>query len=578
MKKMMSEMMRTVARFLVLAMILAVAAPAAGVAAETAAGGKRLAVLPFAANAPKDISYLQNALRDMLATRLAATVGAQIVPRGEIDQAVPAAKAYSAEELAGLAAKLRADYLVTGTMTALGKSLSIDAKVQPAAADKAAESFFATAPTEDEIIIAIDRLAGDIASRVFGQQTSLAAVAAAPASGIPDAQSAAQNIHPDRAFLQQAGKGQQIIRSRSGGSLRLNKSQNFSLELRAMDVGDVDGDGKVEIVLAGANEVRVCRPEGDSGNLKEISRIPVPDGYRVHWVSVADLDGDKKAEIFISAADAKKPFSTAVEWDGKVFAELFRGQPWYIRAMRLPVVGWALLGQEADVDKPLKAGVHNLSIDKGKLVKGEPAGLPDGIRVFDFTFADLEGDSQPELVFITQSDRLRVMRPKGEGFMWESEDQFGGTTRYIGEERMLSTSYMDRPTGNEKDDTDRDRIYVPSRILVLDLNGDGVDDVVVNRNVNASAQVFTNYRRYPNGEIHGLSWDGIGLTSQWRTTRLDGYVADYQLIPDASGKNAMLYVGLVLKTGLVSSGKSTVLTFPVELGPAQAEAAKPAAK
>lgn len=546
--------------------LLVLALPGAGRGQEEAAG-KRLAVMPFHANAAKDISYLQNALREMLSTRLAATVGALIVPQSEIDRLA----AEASVSPAGIATALRADYVVTGTMTALGKSLSLDAKVFVAAADVPPESFFSTAATEDEVIVAIDRLAVDIAVRVFGHQPAVSAAAPVVAAGI-EAARPDQNRHPDRAFAGQGG-GYQLLRSKNAGSLKFTKSQNFSLELRAMDVGDVDGDGRTEVVLAGANEVRVFRTQETGGSLQEIAVIPLSNAYRVHWVSVADTNGDGRAEIYVSAGDAKGPYSSAFEWNGTQFAEIFKGEQWYIRAMKLPGAGMVLVGQQADVSRPLRAEAHQLVVAGGRLEKTAPLDLPSGLKIFDIAYADLEGDGQAELVAMTKGDRLRVLRPHSSGYLWESDEYFGGTTRYIGEERLVATSFAEQPLGNQIDEPDQDRIYVPGRIVVLDFNKDGFEDVIVNKNLSTASRVMENLKRYPSGEIHGLTWDGIGLSGVWQTTTLKGYVADYQLVVDEEANTAVLYVGLVMKTGLTSS-KSTVLTFPLALSASEAPAAR----
>ena len=55
-------------------------------------------------------------------------------------------------------------------------------------------------------------------------------------------------------------------------------------------IGDLDGDGKNEIVLADAENLRVIDPSG-----KQLASTPVPGGIQV--LIVADLDGDRHAEV-----------------------------------------------------------------------------------------------------------------------------------------------------------------------------------------------------------------------------------------------------------------------------------------
>jgi len=99
-------------------------------------------------------------------------------------------------------------------------------------------------------------------------------------------------------------------------------------------VGDVNGDQDDEVVLAGRNEVRVLSRK--EGRLSLLWKVPILERLKVHSISLADLNKNGTMEIYISAADHKKPYSLAVEWNGKEYTSLFQDQPFYIRAMLLP--------------------------------------------------------------------------------------------------------------------------------------------------------------------------------------------------------------------------------------------------
>ena len=59
--------MEYIKKFFVLVLIIPLLFTAAGSAAETA---KKVAILPFEINAPKDLSYLREGIMDMLASRI----------------------------------------------------------------------------------------------------------------------------------------------------------------------------------------------------------------------------------------------------------------------------------------------------------------------------------------------------------------------------------------------------------------------------------------------------------------------------------------------------------------------------
>lgn len=550
---------------LLLGVLALCAAAASTTFAAPAAPAKKVAFLPFETHAAKDLSYLTSGMRDMLASRLAAGAKIRVVDRAAVDKALGTAKLSQPEQFRAVGKNVGADYVVAGSLTAIGAGMSLDAKVFSVTGDDPAQTFFATAASENEIITAIDQLAWEIGAKVFGAQRP--GSVATPAATNQPAQPQYLSAHPERAFMGKGGRGASpFIRPLgSTGPFGFSKSQNFNMYLQAMDVADLDGDGQDEVLLADRNEVGIYKRDGKKfqkvGQIKTIAR------YKIHYISVADLNHNGKAEIYVSAADENEPNSFAVEWLGKDKVEyLFKDAPWYLRAMELPGEGMTLLGQRAAVSSPIMPGVFRLDLLKGKLTKGAAIPLPEWVNVFDFSIADLDNDGSKEIVAIDQYDRLIVAKQSGTT-LWKSDDFFGGTNRFIGGREALAGK-------GDKDDTGdpEGRIYIPSRIVIADLNKDGVVDVLINKNLSSSSRLFKNMKNYPSGELHALTWNGIALTEIWRTRKIDGYIADYLLRPDKKEPTAELLVGLVLRQGdldFFSSKNSTVLMYNLDFSEAE---------
>ncbi|NOX25009.1 MAG: VCBS repeat-containing protein, partial [Deltaproteobacteria bacterium] len=347
-------------------------------------------------------------------------------------------------------------------------------------------------------------------------------------------------------------------------------SQNFRLGLTAMAVGDVDGDGQVEFVLAAKHEIRVYR--GHGRRLQKIAQMSTPIRYAIHAVTMADLNHNGRMEIYVSAADAKRPNSFILEWDGKKFAKLTNNQHFYIRIINIPGEGPVLAGQKAGFGHLLARGIFRLSLKNGQLVKGAKVPV-NGVNLFDFSIVDLDGDGINEVVAISHGGKILVLRPSGK-VKWISDDYYGGTTKYLG-----GIGFDDINKDLENESYDPERIYVPARIIIRDVNGDGRPDVIIDKNLSTASRIMSKYKSYPSGEIDALTWNGIGLTELWHTRKIDGYIADYNLGPihkvPAAGKGgkrmvngANLYVALVLRSGgidILKDADSTVLTFPLRL-------------
>ncbi len=546
------------------------AAPAFGIAAPTATG--RVALLPFESHADRDLSYLTNGLRDMLASRLAAGAGVEIIPRATVTQALAGKPAPTdAAALRLLGTKLQADYVLSGSLTALAGSLSLDSTLHAVSDGAAPRTFFATAPREEEIIAAIDNLSWQIAEQAFGKQrpaTSTTAATVAPAGG--GTADSYQSAHPDRILMGQAASGSSVVRPLGvvTGALGFTKSQTFNYGLVAMEVGDVDGDEQEEFVLASPYEVRIYRRVDN--RYQKIGQVAIAHRYSVHSLTMADLNNNGRKEIYISAADAKDPNSLVLEWDGKEFVHLADNLKWYLRVIEIPGQGMVLAGQKSGLNDLMAKGVYQLNLNQGQASKGEVI-LTGGMNLFDFSLVDLDGNGGLEVVAISQGDRLMVLTQAGKE-LWTSDDYYGGTTRFIG-----GQSFDEINKDLEHGRNEAARLYIPARIVIRDMNNDGLPDVIVNKNLSSSSRILSKVRSYPSGEIHALTWNGISLTELWRTRKIDGYISDYQLgtvqtVPAQDGKpqaiNAELNVGVVLNSSgfdILSNANSAVLTFPLHL-------------
>lgn len=523
----------------------------------------RIAFLPFKANAPQDMSYLTNGIRDMLASRLASEVGLTVIDKAAVDKALASAGTPTqTEAFLKLGKALQADYLVAGSLTSLGTSLSLDAKFFDVAKGEP-RNFYATAKSESEIIQSIDSLAWDISEKVFAHKRPASALVQPQAPGQTAAQAQPQyaTAHPDRAFAGRTGMagGSPFIYPK-GITSEFQKTQNMKLSLQFMEMADLDGDGQDEVIFADIDSVQIFKR--DNTRLSKVGQIPGKVGYRIHAITVADLNKNGKPEIYVSAADTKNPHSFAFEWLGADKANyLFQDQKWYVRVMQVPGEGDLLAGQRSDFDKAVAPGIHRLEVNKGEVKASSRLDVPDSVNLFDFTIADLDNDGSREIIAIDQYDRLQVLRTSGTT-LWKSDEFYGGTTRFIGGLEAMGISQK------VNEDGDMGRIYIPSRIIVSDVNGDGLPDVIINKNLSSASRIFQNMKNYPSGEIHALTWNGIALSELWRTRKIDGYIVDYLLRPSSDKKSAELMVGLILSSSsldVFAEQTSTMLIYQLDL-------------
>ncbi len=536
-----------------------------------------VAVVPFAMHAGDNLAYLRDGLRDMLASRLAANAGAVIVEFSKVDAQIrePGTK-LQPEAAQALATELGADYVVAGSLTSIGGSVSIDARVFSGKTGVRPQDFYASAPQESETISAVNQISWDIAEKVFGKARPAARPkAAAVTAASDDPMSGFITPHPERALRQQGGSpaavfGSPFIMNRGvTGALGFSKTQNFDFALRAMDVGDLDNDGEPDLVLAGTDAVHVFLNKNK--RLQELAPMPLSSVQKVHGVSIADLDMNGLGEIYVSANQEGTPVSFAVELQGETFKPLFEKAPFYIRVADLPDTGPTLLGQKGwSYEEPVRPGIFRLVLNNATLETSGQLALPSEVNLFDFAMADLEGNGTVETIVLTQDNKLQVLAAGGRR-LWQGSEHYGGTSRYIGEletARAGGVQQVSREGDRPPDDIAGARVYIPGRIIVTDLNSDGQPEVIVNRNISTTSRVLKYYKSFAGSEIHAFAWNGIGLGELWRTRKIDGFVVDYQLAryKTEQGEAPVLHVGVVLQSGTLDflTGKeSTVLMFPL---------------
>jgi len=105
------------------------------------------------------------------------------------------------------------------------------------------------------------------------------------------------------------------------------------------------------------------------------------------------------------------------------------------------------------------------------------------------------------------------------------------------------------------------------RMLAVNLDRDDNWELLVNRPISTASQFFERYRFFPQGEIHALYWDGVGLGLQWKTRRVKGSVADFALadVNNDGVQDLVLCVNTHPGALGMESRKTMVLAYPLDL-------------
>lgn len=138
--------------------------PCLGQAQQT----KTVAVLPFSINAPEPLDHLKLGLQEMMTTRL-ADLGISVVTPSIVNKhPLVSAPVLGPAEVSALGQALKADFLVTGSLTQVGRKISLDLKALDVKGEKPPFSIFMVEEDLDRLAEAADRASRSLYNQIAG--------------------------------------------------------------------------------------------------------------------------------------------------------------------------------------------------------------------------------------------------------------------------------------------------------------------------------------------------------------------------------------------------------------------------
>lgn len=561
------------------------------VPAVAATAPVKVAILPFKIHAEKDYTFLQKGIVQMLTSRLSDPGKVTVIDPVATDEAVASIQGASGDDLARqVGLKLNADRAIHGSLTVLGDSVSIDAKMIDVTGANPPLAFFKQTQGMDNVIGQINLMAADINQQAFGIEPPAAsqAAAAAPTTRPAPVPTPAQpsrpsppdiHMHPEK-LLQQgrplsagapttgpiAGAGvkrptsqlnpafipTQGIQARNRTGFW--KSRNFKELINGIDVGDVDNDGMVETVVAMPEKVLVLRFHQD--RQQTVAEIKTERFVRNISVSIGDINGNGIPEIFVTALTVALDGvqSSVFEFDGQAYKKIVSDSHYYYNIIDHPTIGPRLFAQfQNGRSNPQNGAIFEMEW-KGAGYEQARKILPaHKANVLGMTIGNITGDQRETVAAFNTRDHLFIMNTSGKE-EWKGDEAYGGTTLY----------FSMPPTDPAVDET---VAYLPTRLRAVDLDKDGQLEILTAKNHGGTGRGMDVQRYFKKSNIVALVWDGLGLTPSWLTHEIGGRVQDFVVVDFDNDGIKELLAAAITKEGaiILTDARSALIAFELNL-------------
>jgi TolB-like protein len=486
----------------------------------------KVAILPFMIYSQENLDYLREGIYDILISRITVDERITVIERSIVERALYEERPTRFDETAATKIGMRvgADYIVLGSLTKIGNYISLDARLISLTEEKPPLSVFTQHKGIDDVMVKIGDFAQDIGYKILGRRAMV---------GRPG-----QPRYPSE-------PGRAIERYDRVG-MDYKRSQTFGFEIKGLDIGDVDGDKKNEVVVMDDHNLYVFKYDGEKLSL--FQKIEAGSQYNFLTLDVADVNRNGVAEIIVTAVVEDDVRSFILEYEQGKFRKITEKSNWFFRVLDHPKEGPLLMGQRRGSEGLPVGPIYKFVWQKKSFEKGPKILLPKETNVdpniFSIALAAIRDKDKLDLITLDDLEHLRVVGPDGKK-VWGGRESYGASNNFYDTTKKKEMAY--RPGAAPPW-----RVFIPGRIVIKDLDRDGIPGVIVNKNMTSTTRMFDRIRSFDKGEIYNLVWDENTLVTSWKTREINGYITDFQVKDaDNDGEEELVVAIIPREEGII---------------------------
>ncbi|MBF0469214.1 MAG: hypothetical protein HQK61_10095, partial [Desulfamplus sp.] len=257
-------------------------------------------------------------------------------------------------------------------------------------------------------------------------------------------------------------------------------------------------------------------------------------------LDTVDANKNGRNELFVTAVGRNNYLkSYVIEWNGREFDLVEKDAEWYFRVVNFD--GKAkLLGQKRGYDQSFSDSVYELEMSTNSIKKQDKIDFANS-DIFGFSPVKLQiegsmGNNGRYFVWLDRSGFLNLGDDRG-AREWKSNQSFGSTALFV--EQDMGKNQL------------KERIYINHRVIVADIDHDGIEEIITASNEDAARGYLSGYRKFTMGNIKIMAWKNSSMVDIWNTNSYAGHISDFNVMDMDGDSFPEIIYSVVTQTGLV---------------------------